>query len=295
MPSSKRKSFTLIELLVILLILFLLLGFTLIYFRFSQKESRLTTIFEEFVSVLTLAQKKTISSHEGGRWGVYITTSTSPHQFILFKGNSFSTRETSFDKKYFLPPDVEFSKIELDGQNEVVFKKITGESEQTGKISLRLKNNPSYEKSVLIENFGIIKPATTSFPSDFDRIKDSRHVHFDYIDFIETSTEKLILTLRDGNLTVQKEIVITENLKENQIFWEGEIEIGGNIQKIKIHTHWLNDPISKTRFCIHRDRRFNNKALKVEISGDTGSLIEYTDDGQTTKGTSIFVSEPSWQ
>ena len=93
-----------------------------------------------------------------------------------------------------------------------------------------------------------------------------------------------------------KEILIADNLEDNQIYWEGEIDVGGETQKLKIHTHRLNAP--DTQFCIHRDRRYNNKALNIDISGDGGvtpNLIGYNSEGQTTKGSSIFVSEPEWQ
>lgn len=124
--------------------------------------------------------------------------------------------------------------------------------------------------------------------------RDSRHVHFDYSRLISTSTESLILTFTYDSSTLQETILIADNLKEGQIFWEGEINVGGEIQKLKIHTHRLNNP--DTQFSIHRDRRYNNKALKIEISGDSsGSLIEYSADGLSTTKTSIYASEPQWQ
>jgi hypothetical protein len=83
-------------------------------------------------------------------------------------------------------------------------------------------------------------------------------------------------------------------MKDGQIFWEGEVNVAGSNQKIRIHTLTLNAP--GTQFCIHRDRRYNNKSLKLEVSGDSsGDLIFYDGYGQTQKGSSIYVQDPVWR
>ena len=126
----------------------------------------------------------------------------------------------------------------------------------------------------------------TSSSSDENRIKDSRHVHFDYSRVISTAAERLILTFDYDSSPIIQEIIITDNLQDGQIFWEG--------QNIKIQTHRLNNP--DTQFSVHRDRRYNTKNLKIEISGDSsGDLIRYQADGQTIKGNSIYVADPNLQ
>jgi Tfp pilus assembly protein FimT len=290
--------FTLIELLVIFGVSLILIILAFPNFRFFGKESDLNNSAEEIINTLRLAQNKTLASEGGNQWGVYFETSTSPHQYVLFKGKSFAARDTSADEVHKLPKSIEIFEIDLWGGNEVVFERVTGNvssTSQFGKVSLRLKSDPSKTKEIFIENSGLVSLENPSTPSDANRLKDSRHVHFDYSRSISTSTEKIILTFTYDTSTTTKEIIIADNIKDNQIYWEGEIDVGGEIQKLKIHTHLLNDPILGTRFCIHRDRRYNNKALKVEISGDAGDLIKYDQDGQTTKGNSIYVSEPVWQ
>lgn len=130
-------------------------------------------------------------------------------------------------------------------------------------------------------------PPDTFLPSDASRIKDSRHVHFDYSRVISTGAEKLTLIFANPpGPDVSQEILIADNLRDGQIFWEG--------QNIKIQTHRLNNP--DTQFSVHRDRRYNSKALKVTISGDaTGDLIQYQADGQTIEGNSIYATNTSWQ
>jgi len=293
---QKSKSFTLIELLVIIGTMIILMALAAPAFRVFQKESDLNNSAEEIINTLRLAQNKTIASEGASQWGVYFDTSTSPHQYTLFKGENYaSPRDTSFDEIRKLPKRVEIYEINLaNGGSEVVFDRIVGTTSHSGKISLRLKTDFTKTRSIYIENSGQVGLTSPTIPSDENRIKDSRHVHFDYFRPIFTFTEDLILTFTYDATTQTETIVIAENLKDGQIYWEREIDVGGSIQKLKIHTHRLNNPDSQ--FCIHRDRRWNDKALKIEISYDgTGYLIEYSADGLTTNSTSIYVSNLQWQ
>lgn len=275
------KSFTLIELLVIVGILIVLTGMSVPAFRFFGRESDLNNATQEIINVLKLAQNKTIASEGASQWGVYFLSD----QYILFKGNNYFSREISFDGISRLPESVEIYQTDLNGGNsEAVFDRILGTTNQFGMVDLRLKNDAAKTMTIYIENSGRIGLASPQSPSDENRIKDSRHVHLDYSRTIATSTENLILSFEGG---VKETIVIADNIKDGQIFWQGEL---------KIHTHRLNDPILGTQFSIHRDRRYNNQALQIEISGDSsGYLVGYSADGLSTSKTSIFVANLQWQ
>lgn len=304
---NRQKGITLVELLVIVGILGILAALSLPVFIFFQKESDLNNSTEEIVNTLRLAQNKTLASEEASQWGVYFNTSTSPQQYILFKGSSYETRATSSDKISQLPKTLEISEIKLEGQKEVVFEKITGNLanlSQVGEVSLRLKTDISKTKTIYLENSGKVGLSQPTLPSDESRIKDSRHVHLDYSGReIATSTEKIILTFEGG---VIEEIIIAENFKEGQIGWQGTILVGGENQILRIHSHQLNNysfpslcpNLPCTIFSIHRDRRYNNKALELDLSGDSAStpdLLRYDSQGTTTQGNSIYVSQPFWQ
>ncbi|MBZ9569857.1 prepilin-type N-terminal cleavage/methylation domain-containing protein [Patescibacteria group bacterium] len=293
MKSKIKKGFTLVELLVIVGILVILAAISAPALRFFQRESDLANSTEEIINTLRFAQNKTLASEGASQYGVYFDSTTSPHQYTLFKGTDFASRDSSSDEIHKLPKVVEFYEINLDGGNEAVFDRVTGETGQPGNVSLRLKVDVTKTKIVYIESSGQVGLTPSSIPTD-GGIKDSRHVHFNYSRMIDTTTEKLILTF---DTTVTKEIVIADYLKDDRIYWEGEVDVGGDIQKLKIHTHRLNN--LDTQFCVHRDRRHNNKTLYIDISGDGGitpNLISYSADGlTTTKGSSIYVSEPEWQ
>jgi type II secretory pathway pseudopilin PulG len=282
---TNQKSFVLVELLIVLGILIILMAIAVPDFRTFQNNSNVSNKIEEIANSLRLAQSKTIASQESYQYGVYFDTSTVPNRYILFRGESFASKDPSFEKDYNLPEQIEISNVNLWGGREVVFERLTGYASSAasyGEVSLSLISNPSETKSVYVENSGLVSFAIPQTISNDGRITDSRHMHFEYGRDISTSTEKIFL---DFSGTIQ-EIIIADNLKEGQIYWEGEVVVGSVSQKIKIHTHRINN--SGTQFCVHRDGRYNDKAMSVYIDGDvTGSLIDYTALGQEFRGSSI--------
>lgn len=292
--NMQKIGFVFIELMVVIAILVMLAAIAIPAFRFFQKESDLNNSVEQIINALRLAQNKTLASEGDSQWGLYFSTTSSLHQYTLFQGASYVDRQASLDEIHKLPKSVEIYEINLEsGGGETVFERISGLTQQFGTVSLRLKADNTKTATVYIENSGLAGLAVPLSPSDENRIKDSRHVHFDYTRIITISTESLILTFEGS---VVENIVIADNLEDGQISWEGIVSVGGDNQHIKIHTHTFNDFEEGTQFCIHRDRRYNNKALLVEISDDlTGFLIDYSADGLTTIKTSIYASDASWQ
>ena len=269
-------------------------------FRSFQKESVFNDTLEEIISALRLAQNKTLASEGDSQWGVYFSISTVPHQYTLFKGSDYDDplRDDSFDEIHELAKAIEIYEISLTGgKSEIVFNRLTGTTNQNGKVSLRLKDDISKNKTVSIQLSGQIILGEETLPTDMHRIKDSRHVHFNYSRNIDIDNEIITLTFPDPDPDVPdvtEEIKISDYLKDGQIDWEGRVDIGEDEQVLHIHTHELNNP--HTQFCIHRDRRYNNKSLKINIVGDGCNYsISYTADGLITHKDCSYVYEQEWQ
>lgn len=295
---KREKGFTLIELLTVIGILAVLTAMAVPAFHFFERESDLSNSAEEIINALRLAQNRTLASEGKSSWGVYFSTSTKPHQYVLFKGTDYNSRASSSDEIHKLPNSVEIYGIGLWGKNEVDFKRVTGYSSSTGSfgnVSLRLKVDSSKTKIVYVENSGQSGTADPATSSDGNRIKDSRHVHFNYSRTIATSSESLLLTFY-GTATATQSVAIASSLKDGQIDWEGSVLVDGQAQKLTIHTLRLNNP--DTLFCIYRDGD-NNKLLKIDISDspdpDLGTIAEYSADGLTTTSTSVYISNFQWQ
>lgn len=264
----------------------LLAGIGLASFRFFQNKMGLDETADQLVNVLRLAQNRTLASEGQTSYGVHFTGDS----FILFAGLSYNPASPS-NQQYNLAKSLEIFNINLAGGGvDVIFSRLTGRTNRSGQVSLKIAVDPAQIRNIYISSAGQIGLAAQSLPSD-TRQKDSRHVHFNYSRAIDVNTEKIILTFNNlPNPPVAQEIIIKDNLDvSGQINWEGTVLVGGQNQQIAIRTHQINSPA--TIFSIIRDRRFNGKALSVSLSGESGyDLINYTAIGAVSEGSSVWVS-----
>jgi len=283
---GKNAGFTILEVVIAIAILSVLSMVSIANFVLFQKTSELNNGVQEFIGIAKLAQSKSLASGLDNQYGVYLDTSTSPNHYVLFRGQSYALREPAFDAVYSLPSKIEFYSINLGGGNEMVFDRLSGATEKTGSISFRVKTDTNQNKTIYISGSGTVSFNAPPNFLDEGRVKDSRHLTFDYGRQIDTATENIILTF-DGS--VQKQILISQYLSSGEFDWQGDVDVGGQIQTIYIHTYKLNNP--NTQFSIFRDRRINNKSLGIMISGDnSGNIASYPADGSNPSFSSIYVS-----
>ena len=294
MTNGKQPGFTLMEILVVVGIISLLFGLGLLAFRPFEREKVLEGAVNELVATLEEAQNNTLASENESAWGVSFDISASPHAYTLFQGSSFQSRDPSFDKAHAVPLNIEFSSLNLQN-NEIVFARLTGFPVNSGDVGLRQKGE-TQETRVFVAANGDIETTTPGTPADTSRVRDTRHIHLSYTRVINTANEVVTLTFPNQGSPVTKNIDIASNLVGAQIFWEGTVSVGGQDQKVKVQTHFLNDAAQNTQFSVHRDKRVNTRGFTMTISGDTtGNLVEYDDSGQITNGNSLYVSTPAIQ
>lgn len=301
MGKETKKGFTLVEISIVVALIGILLGVSLAGFVFQRKRTDLKSSAQEIINVLRLAQSKTLASTDNTQYGAYFNNSTSPNQYVLFTGTNYALRNPSLDVVYSLPVSMEFGSVNFNGGNEVIFEKLTGETNQPGQLSLRIISDQSQTENVFVSGAGAASFLLPLLKSDEDRVKDSRHVHFDYNmpNFISCpGTNPSLYLYFDGASSPQQTITFCENLIGGQLFWEGTVSVAGSNQTLQIRTHHLQDVNypNGTQFSVHRDIRFNNKSFRITISGDSsGDLINYSADGLTTTFSSIYVSNLQWQ
>ncbi len=287
----KGKSFTLVEVLTIVGILIVLTAISIPAFRFFQKESDLNNSIEEIINTLRLAQNKTLASEGAIQYGVHFETG----EYVLFNGTTYNPSATD-NEIHNLPKSVEIYEIELTGGgSEVIFDRVTGTTNQFGEVSLRLKTDTSKVKTIYIENSGQVGLSSPAIPSDTARIKDSRHVHFNYNQNVQNAVT-LHLVFPDY-LSDNYDIPFQNYLNgdKTEFYWEGTVLVGPEGSKteqiLRIHTHSLTSFVAQ--FCVHRDRRYNDKALNITL--DIENLINYTAAGEESRGSSFWVEEPQRQ
>lgn len=275
---QKKSGFSLVEFIVVIVILFILAGMFVSTSRFFRKEFDLNNNTEEIIAALRYAQNKTLASEAADQYGIYFDISTFPHQYVLFKGSDYSSRDTSYDEIHKLPEILEIYDIALGGGNETSFQRINGEAIPSGSISLRLTTDHSKNKTIYIEDSGKAGLISPAFPSN-GRVIDSRHVHFDLGWSMQNAT-----TLKFSFPAIpQTEIVDMASFFDGgktEFDWQGTFSVGGKDQLFRIHTHSLDS--FNTLLCINRDRNEDKTDQEVLIyvvdSGIDKDIAHYLAD-----------------
>lgn len=143
------KGFSLIEFIgmfaAVLVITVIVVGGFLAFKRGSE----LTLAKEHALSQLREAKTRTLASRDNAAWGAHLEAD----RVIIFK-ESYSAGVAE-NEPIFLSASVEIGTITLaGGGNDIIFKRLTGETDQTGTIILRLKNDPAQTRIITIQSTG---------------------------------------------------------------------------------------------------------------------------------------------
>lgn len=285
MTYKKRKAgFALIELIVVIGIIAILVGLVLPGFNFFRRQSAVENAAQEIMNTLRLAQSKTLSSEGPNNFGVYFAAD----RFTLFTGQSFIADDPA-NEEHVLDASVRVSDINLAGSSIIVFARLTGQTDNTGSISVELTSDPAQSKTVFIDSSGIISLAGTS-ATDNDRQKDSRHSHVLYSQNTQSAATLSLVFPETG----QTENINYQNFltpDKTEFNWVGTVSVAGVNQQLTIHSHSLT--AGSTVFCFHRDRRDNSKAIQINLDGQ--NMINYDATGNITAGGSVWAGEPEAQ
>ena len=269
------KGFTLIELLVVSAIIVILMVIALASYRTFGHQTDVETSAQRILSTLQLARNQTVASEEETVYGVHFE----PSKYVLFKGATYDP--ISADNKEYTLDRVGLSVISLDGGGrEVVFDRVRGTTPQNGYITVQLINEPTRTKTIIINPLGQVSLEETVNPTGA-RIADTRHLHYDLGWSIQNST-----TLRfvfSDTTPVTKDIAMATyfDVGKTEFSWEGTIDVNGSKQVLQVKTHLLD--ATNTILSIHRDRRYNDKAVQILIDGK--EIVSYTAAGEAAVGT----------
>lgn len=109
-----------------------------------QQRNDLDTSQITFVQGVRRAQQLSMSGEGDSAWGVNAVSG----EIVIFKGNTYATRDTAYDENYDISSAITFA-----GQLEYDFAKITGLPAQTGTATFTDNN---YQKQVVVNAKGIV-------------------------------------------------------------------------------------------------------------------------------------------
>ena len=280
----KTSGFTLIEILVAVAILALAVGLILPNFNFWRRQSVLDMGTQELVIALRLAQNKALASEGASPFGVYFEND----RYTIFKGATYYPISPDNDV-HVLSSSLRLSEFYLGGGQTLLFNQLTGGTDNFGSLKLSLAEDSTKNKTIYIDSSGVIS-LNSSLPVDTERVKDSRHVELYYNQDAQNANTLSLVFPADG-VTENINYPAFLNAAQTEFSWEGTVIVSGAEQRIKLHTHSLTS--GSALFCAHRDRRYNNKALDIYLDGQ--NLLRYSATGTTTRGASLWASEPILQ
>jgi len=141
--------FTLVELLVVLAILVIVAALAIPFVYSWQTSSDLYTDADTLTQILRRARHQAVTGQNQKAWGVYFDSAN--HQFILFAGGSFSSRETEFDQAFDYP---ESFNLTTDFGEEIYFSAYTGQASASGMVTLAAGDQ---SEQILISRYGKIE------------------------------------------------------------------------------------------------------------------------------------------
>lgn len=269
---SFQKGFALLEVFISVGIITLVGVISLVSFINSRNVRDLTTSAQNVLSVLRLAQSRTLAGEDNSQWGVHLEQS----RFVLFRGAIFAGSTST--KEYLLPSNIEVVNVNLfGGGQDVVFKKVTGATSETGAFDVRVKGSAVNTFSITIDGSGKVYQTGIIPASAGSRMVDARHREFNLGWSIKNSTT-LLLTFSDPpNPDVPNSVAMTPTAPRTTFDWTGTVTVGGQDQTLRIHA----TPISDTNTILHVDRDCRKNTKKVRVTIDTQDIATYEADCRT--------------
>lgn len=122
------------EIVAVMAVLFLLVFVGMNFKATVIVDTTLETKTQEIIQALRLAHDYSFHRYQDSKWGVYLYNNPSgDDQFVFFKGDTYATRDPSYDRVTRLPSTLSFADIKINGGGtEVVFDKNTGRTTQSG-------------------------------------------------------------------------------------------------------------------------------------------------------------------
>lgn len=280
------KGFTLIEALIVVAVIVVIAAVGVGVFRNFKIENQLNSASAGALSVIRLAQSKTIAGEAALQWGVHFQSD----RYVLFQGGVYGAGDPN-NIVSLLNSQIQISVIALaGGGSELIFNRLSGTTNQYGSVQISSVADASRMRTIYVESSGQANAGSAPAGGGAGRISDSRHIHFDYGRQIATASENLQLSFDGG--TVTQNIPFTGNFDASNHFqWKGTVLVGGENQIWEIHSHKLNDVnLPYSVFSIYREQN-NTKSLSISLSGDvSGNLVSYSAAGVASSGSSSNVS-----
>lgn len=147
-----KKGFSLTEIVIVIAIISMLAALSVVSYSNLNSEQAVQKDAALVLSILNQARSETLSSRNNLQYGVHLASDA----VTLFVGDNYSS-STSTNLVYSLNKAVALSVSLSGGGSDVVFKRLTGETDQSGTVTIALKSSATSTKSLTIYKTGLVQ------------------------------------------------------------------------------------------------------------------------------------------
>ena len=149
----KTKGFTIVELIIVIMIFAIIFSATSIVFADMIGKYGINNEAIKLVQILRETRMNSVSQLDGSKWGIELVDYAEPHCYIMFKGESYPSRDPAADVVFTLPRSININNISLGGDNEIVFDERSGYTNNSGSFSL---SNKDKQIGFTINDLGLV-------------------------------------------------------------------------------------------------------------------------------------------
>lgn len=272
-----QQGFSVVELLTVTAIIGILVAVLVINYRTTSQSTDLDTTTQRLVGTLDRARNRTLGSKDDTTFGVHLEAD----QYVEFEGPTYNSADPD-NLIHTLESDFEIANIALTGSgSDVVFDRLTGRTSNSGTFDVHLTATPTTLKTVRVFPLGQADVVGSVSPTG-TRTTDSRHIHFALNSGIKNALTLLLILDEAPHVPVVQLITMPDymNADKTKFDWEDTISVNGSDQTLHIHTHAMTD--TTTVLSVHRDRRLNDKSVRIFI--DAKEIVDYEANGDYTVG-----------
>ncbi|MCC2630348.1 MAG: seg [Candidatus Paceibacter sp.] len=147
-----KRGFTLVEILITIGIMLVMVGIIFASFNQFRASQGLEKDTETIVEILQQARAQTLSSKNATAYGVHFASTT----VTMFTGSSYSVSDPNNQVFSLISIDTIFSLSLTGGGTDVVFQRLTGETSQSGTITLTSQGT-TRTRTITIYKTGLVQ------------------------------------------------------------------------------------------------------------------------------------------
>lgn len=141
------KGLTMLEILTSIAVIAVVVVIVVSALAVFRRSADLNSAVDGVYAQLREARRRTIESKDASRWGVHVESSRT----TLFKGATYSSGAADNEVSG-LP-----STVTIAGPTDIVFKRLSGDTDNSGTLTLTSIQDTSKTKTIIIRSSGLIE------------------------------------------------------------------------------------------------------------------------------------------